>query len=149
MVHQDFKRWVYKITSKILFRKNEIDSKYNILAFSVFKHEVEGCNAASWSAAGPFGRCLDNSSFRQQLTKLCHWEREKKKEEYAINVFLSLCYWVLTFLKFYVYGNVIKRIKRWRCVFYVFVFSNHLKKCCKSVWIMPNKHCNMYNKCMF
>lgn len=65
-----------------------------ISAFSVFKHEVEGCNSASWSTAGPFESYFD-FSFTQQLTQPCH--RKKK-----LNMLLMFSYlWVTEFLRFF------------------------------------------------
>lgn len=88
-------------------------------------------------------------SFRQQPTQTCH--REKKKEKYTINVFLSLCYWVLTFLNYMCMATLLKESKDddVSFVMFFFFFSNYLKSVViTSVWRMPNKHCNMYHKCI-
>lgn len=91
-----------------------------------------------------FSTLFGYSSFRHNSHKHVTEKREKK-DKYTINVFLCLCYWVFKFKKkFHVYGNVIKKIKRWQCVFcYVCFF----KLCCNYICRMPNKHCNMYHPC--
>lgn len=67
-------------------------------------------------------------------------------------MFSYLC--VTEFLKFNVYGNVIKKKKKERkdddVSFVMFLFFQTWKKSVviTSVCRMPNKRCNMYHKCL-
>lgn len=60
-----------------------------------------------------------------------------EKINILFNVFLMFVLLSSSDLKFHVYGNVIKRIKRWQCVFcYVCLFF-------QTTW----KKCNLYEEC--
>ena len=132
LVHQDLP---HKCISRGEFTK--VKKKWQHLVLKTCR----GCNSASWSTTGPSESCSD--IFLLGNSSHDHVIDGKKK----INILLMFSYLCVTeFLKFHVYGNVIKRIKGWQCVFcYVSVFSNYLKKSVviTSVWRMPNKHCNI------
>lgn len=124
---------------------HSIESTLNRTCFINYKKgRKKLSNSASWSATSPSQRYLDILLLGTTHTNMSQ-KREEKKDKYTINVFLCLCYWVFKFKKkFHVYGNVIKKIKRWQCVFcYVCFF----KLCCNYICRMPNKHCNMYHPC--
>lgn len=84
-----FKRQVYQILKCIwLYKWEKIAKSY----WSIY----DGRIPASWSTNRPFERCLDSHLLDNNSRHSSHGWIKKK---YIINVFLSLCYWVLKFLK--------------------------------------------------
>lgn len=98
---------------------------------------------ASWFTMGPLERFLDiillvNNSHNHVI----------KKDKYTINVFLSLCYWVLKFFNFMCMAMLLKESKD-NVSFVMFFFQTTWKSLViTSVWRMPNKHSHMYHKCI-
>lgn len=113
--------------------KNEINSKYNIIQhFVLDENQVGGCNSCFLIYHRAFWKLFQYSSFRQQLTQSCH--RWGKKRMNILLMFSYLC--VTEFLKFNVYGNVIKKKKRKDddVSFVMFLlFQTWKKKCCNYI----------------
>lgn len=117
--HGYFKRRVYKIRTILgIFKemmKNALQTQHDS-AVSNLRNQRKGATPASWFAAGPFWKFFAYSSLSLQFTQPRRRGRGK-----ILLMFSYLCVTEFLRLKFHVYGNAIKRIKRWRCVFcYVF-----------------------------